>query len=77
MELLELVEYDPATRPFRCDWDSCNKVSVILMRFVFPILTCYPELQPQIRPPATLQTTHERAPLLLLQPWLWQELHPA
>ncbi|KAM3500750.1 hypothetical protein MY10362_006131 [Beauveria mimosiformis] len=25
MELLELVEYEPATRPFQCDWDSCNK----------------------------------------------------
>ncbi|KAF4585643.1 Zinc finger, C2H2-type/integrase, DNA-binding protein [Ophiocordyceps camponoti-floridani] len=25
MELLELVEYEPATRPFQCDWDACNK----------------------------------------------------
>ncbi|KAG6010868.1 hypothetical protein E4U21_002536 [Claviceps maximensis] len=25
MELLELVEYEPSTRPFQCDWDSCNK----------------------------------------------------
>ncbi|KAJ2966264.1 hypothetical protein NQ176_g10231 [Zarea fungicola] len=25
MELLELVEYEPATRPFQCDWDTCNK----------------------------------------------------
>ncbi|PNY28447.1 Zinc finger protein [Tolypocladium capitatum] len=25
MELLELVEYEPTTRPFQCDWESCNK----------------------------------------------------
>ncbi|KOS22535.1 Zinc finger protein 143 [Escovopsis weberi] len=25
MELLELVEYEPATRPFQCGWDMCNK----------------------------------------------------
>ncbi|KAJ3499520.1 hypothetical protein NLG97_g289 [Lecanicillium saksenae] len=25
MELLELVEHDPPTRCFQCDWDSCNK----------------------------------------------------
>lgn len=30
MELLELVEYEPATRPFQCDWDSCNKVGIHL-----------------------------------------------
>ncbi|KAG6040163.1 hypothetical protein E4U41_001388 [Claviceps citrina] len=25
MELLELVEYESASRPFQCDWESCNK----------------------------------------------------
>ena len=25
MELLELVEYEPTTRPFQCDWETCNK----------------------------------------------------
>ncbi|QPG97892.1 hypothetical protein C2857_006999 [Epichloe festucae Fl1] len=25
MELLELVEYESTTRPFQCDWESCNK----------------------------------------------------
>ncbi|KAI9158318.1 Zinc finger protein [Paramyrothecium foliicola] len=25
MELLELVENEPTTRPFQCDWQSCNK----------------------------------------------------
>ncbi|KAJ2970559.1 hypothetical protein NQ176_g8132 [Zarea fungicola] len=27
MELLELVEYEPATRPFQCDWGMCYKSS--------------------------------------------------
>lgn len=26
MELMELVENEPTTRPFACDWDSCSKV---------------------------------------------------
>ncbi len=26
MELMELVDHEPAPRPFRCDWQSCNKV---------------------------------------------------
>ncbi|ERS94925.1 c2h2 finger domain containing protein [Sporothrix schenckii 1099-18] len=25
MELMELVDHEPAPRPFRCDWQSCNK----------------------------------------------------
>lgn len=28
MELLELVENEPTARPFQCDWQSCNKVSI-------------------------------------------------
>ena len=26
MELMELVENEPTTRPFQCDWASCGKV---------------------------------------------------
>lgn len=26
MELMELVEGEPTTRPFQCDWESCIKV---------------------------------------------------
>ncbi len=26
MELMELVENEPTTRPFQCDWQSCTKV---------------------------------------------------
>ncbi|KAL8380928.1 hypothetical protein RB595_005293 [Gaeumannomyces hyphopodioides] len=25
MELMELVDHEPAARPFQCDWQSCNK----------------------------------------------------
>lgn len=28
MELLELVENEPTSRPFQCDWQSCNKVRI-------------------------------------------------
>lgn len=28
MELMELVENEPTARPFQCDWQSCNKVSL-------------------------------------------------
>lgn len=27
MELMELVENEPTSRPFQCDWQACNKVS--------------------------------------------------
>lgn len=26
MELMELVDNEPMTRPFQCDWQSCDKV---------------------------------------------------
>jgi hypothetical protein len=26
MELMELVENEPTTRPFQCDWQTCTKV---------------------------------------------------
>lgn len=26
MELMELVDNEPTTRPFQCDWDGCGKV---------------------------------------------------
>jgi uncharacterized Zn-finger protein len=25
MELLDLIESEPATRPYKCDWESCPK----------------------------------------------------
>ena len=76
MELVKVIKYELDTRPFQCNWDSCNRVSVLLILFLTP-LTYSPELQPQVRPLTILQNTYKRAPVLLLYTWLWQELHPA
>lgn len=62
MELLELVEYEPTTRPFQCDWESCNKVCNLLhlvryrTSFYLPRMT---ELQPQVRLATTLPNSHK------------------
>ncbi len=37
MELMELVENEPTTRPFQCDWASCGKVRSFSARLVVAI----------------------------------------
>jgi hypothetical protein len=60
MELMELVENEPTTRPFLCDWKTCTKVwhstSYFQERTIDVKLS---ELQPEIRSTKTLQNTHK------------------
>jgi hypothetical protein len=56
MELLELVDHEPATRPFKCDWEPCGKVfprcrvalGQLMLQCLGMLTGRLTELQPQI-----------------------------
>jgi len=78
MELLELVDNEPTSRPFACDWSKCGKVRRLPSPATAHRVSLTPptELQPQVRPTAPLPNPHKRAPLCVQPRGMRQELHP-